>query len=37
MNADLLEILERAMYEITPSEMGNWGRLPTSLSLSLRF
>jgi hypothetical protein len=30
MNADLLEILERAMYEITPREMGNWGRSPFS-------
>lgn len=26
MNPDILEILERKMYEITPLELGNWGR-----------
>jgi hypothetical protein len=38
MNPDLLDILERAMYELTPREMGNWGRsvmLSGTASLSL--
>jgi hypothetical protein len=39
MNPDLLDILERAMYELTPRELGNWGRsvpLPLCSSLSVR-
>ena len=26
MNPDILDILERKMYEMTPRELGNWGR-----------
>lgn len=26
MNPDILDILERKMYEMTPLELGNWGR-----------
>lgn len=35
MNPDILDILERAMYEMTPREMGNWGRYSYCLMILL--